>query len=236
MTPILAAPPATASHACVQRGCFAHAGAQWVREGGSVVRRQSVAIRTSPSLDNDPSCWLRRRAAAQKSVHVMLHKPRGLVTTADDERGAIPSTAVSMATTRVAGPVVRLDQASAGLLLFTNDPQWAARLTDPTTGPDKTYHVQVDRIPDAALFAALLEGVEAGDVRLRAKSAQLLRAGGKNAWLEIVLDEGRNRQLRRLLAAFDINVLRLVRVAIGGLILGVYRKASAGMAPAEIPR
>ena len=55
---------------------------------------------------------------------------------------------------------------------------------------------------------------------LRAKSARVLRAGERNAWLEIVLDEGRNRQIRRLLAAFDIDVLRLVRVAIGGLVLG----------------
>jgi 23S rRNA pseudouridine2605 synthase len=105
--------------------------------------------------------------------------------------------------------------------LFCNDPEWAARLTDPERGPDKTYHVQVDTVPDAAQLAALLAGVEAeeGEV-LRAKSASLLRAGEKNAWLEIVLDEGRNRQIRRLLAARDIGVLRLLRVAIGDLALG----------------
>ena len=70
------------------------------------------------------------------------------------------------------------------------------------------------------MLAALVDGVEEDGERLRAKSATLLRAGEKNAWLEIVLDEGRNRQIRRLLAAFDIGVLRLVRVAIGGLVLG----------------
>ena len=75
-------------------------------------------------------------------------------------------------------------------------------------------------MPDAALLAALEAGVDAEGERLRAVSAQLLRAGQKNAWLEIVLDEGRNRQIRRLLAAFDITVLRLVRVAIGDLVLG----------------
>ena len=118
-------------------------------------------------------------------------------------------------------PVGRLDKASEGLLLFCNDPEWAARVADPESGPDKTYHVQVDRIPDAACLAALPAGVieESGE-RLRAKSATLLRAGEKNAWLEIVLDEGRNRQIRRLLAALDIGVLRLLRVAIGPLALG----------------
>jgi 23S rRNA pseudouridine2605 synthase len=117
-------------------------------------------------------------------------------------------------------PVGRLDQASEGLLLFCNDPEWAARLTDPQTGPDKTYHVQVDTIPAEDVLARLVRGVELDGILLRAKSARLLRAGERNAWLEIVLDEGRNRQIRRLLGAFDIEVLRLVRVAIGGLALG----------------
>ena len=88
------------------------------------------------------------------------------------------------------------------------------------TGPDKTYRVQVDAIPGPGLLAALVEGIDDEGGRLRAKSALLLRAGTRNAWLEIVLDEGRNRQIRRLLAALDIGVLRLLRVAIGGLALG----------------
>ena len=80
--------------------------------------------------------------------------------------------------------------------------------------------MQVDTIPGDALLAALVEGVDAEDARLRAKSARLMRSGTKNAWLEIVLDEGRNRQIRRLLSAFDISVLRLVRTAIGPITLG----------------
>jgi 23S rRNA pseudouridine2605 synthase len=117
-------------------------------------------------------------------------------------------------------PVGRLDKASEGLLLFCNDPEWAARITDPGTGPDKTYHVQVDRVPAEALLARLIAGIDCDDERLSAKSATLLRHGAKNAWLEIVLDEGRNRQIRRLLAAQKIGVLRLLRVAIGSLQLG----------------
>jgi 23S rRNA pseudouridine2605 synthase len=158
-------------------------------------------------------------------VYLVLNKPRGLVTTASDERGRdTVYRCFDGAGLPWIAPVGRLDKASEGLLLFCNDPQWAARITAPDTGPDKTYHVQVDTIPDAGLLAALVEGIDGGDERLRAKSAQLLRAGTRNAWLEIVLDEGRNRQIRRLLAAFDIGVLRLLRVAIGGLALGTLPK------------
>jgi 23S rRNA pseudouridine2605 synthase len=117
-------------------------------------------------------------------------------------------------------PVGRLDKASEGLLLFSNDPMWAARITDPASGPDKTYHVQIDRMPDAALLGRLMQGTVVEGERLAAKAARCLRTGERHAWLQIVLDEGRNRQIRRLLAHFDISVLRLVRVAIGPLVLG----------------
>ncbi len=162
-----------------------------------------------------------KQAAAVTPIHLMLNKPRGLVTTLRDELGRdTVYRCFDGAKFGHLAPVGRLDKASEGLLLFTNDPQWAARITDPATGPDKTYHVQVDRIPDVMQLQAMREGVEGEGALLRAKSASLLRAGEKNAWLEIVLDEGRNRQIRRLLAALDIGVLRLVRVAIGTLQLG----------------
>lgn len=153
--------------------------------------------------------------------YLMLNKPRGLVTTVRDERGRdTVYRCFDGADLGWIAPVGRLDKASEGLLLFTNDPRWAARITDPASGPDKTYHVQIDRIPDGATLAALRSGIDVDGEWLRAVSVVVLRAGEKNAWLEIVLDEGRNRQIRRLLAAFDIGVLRLVRVAIGPLALG----------------
>jgi 23S rRNA pseudouridine2605 synthase len=117
-------------------------------------------------------------------------------------------------------PVGRLDKASEGLLLFSNDAAWAARITDPKSGHDKTYHAQIDRLPSAELLRQLQEGVLLDGERLSAKSVCCLRTGHKNAWLEVVLDEGRNRHIRRLLAAFDITVLRIVRVAVGPLLLG----------------
>ncbi|WP_256843525.1 pseudouridine synthase, partial [Pseudomonas aeruginosa] len=87
--------------------------------------------------------------------------------------------------------------------MFSNDPQWAAHLTDPDTGPQKTYHVQVDRLPDEDTLAALRAGVEDAGELLAARAVRVLRSGDKTAWLEVVLDEGRNRHIRRLLAAFD---------------------------------
>jgi 23S rRNA pseudouridine2605 synthase len=123
-------------------------------------------------------------------------------------------------------PVGRLDQASEGLLLFTNDTRWAARLTDPASHVDKTYHVQVDRLPDAALLARLRAGVEDDGELLAVKEVRELRRGGRNAWLELVLDEGRNRHIRRMLAALEVGTLRLVRVAIGPLALGTLAKGA----------
>jgi 23S rRNA pseudouridine2605 synthase len=162
---------------------------------------------------------------AAEKAYVMLNKPRGYVTTASDERGRdTVYTLLQGAQARWLAPVGRLDKASEGLLLFSNDSAWAARLTDPATHLDKTYHVQIDMLPGGDLLQRLQAGVDDRGQHLGAKAARELRRGDKNAWLEIVLDEGRNRQIRRLLAAFDINVLRLVRVAIGPLALGELAK------------
>ena len=156
-----------------------------------------------------------------QSRYLMLNKPRGLVTTAKDERGRdTVYRCFDGAGLGWIAPVGRLDKASEGLLLFSNNPEWAARITDPATGPHKTYHVQVDRILDGALLNQLRSGALVEGEQLSAHSIMLLRHGEKNSWLEIVLDEGRNRQIRRLLAAFDLQVLRLIRVAIGDLVLG----------------
>lgn len=157
--------------------------------------------------------------------YLMLNKPRGLVTSARDEQGHdTVYSCLDGAGLPWLAPVGRLDRASEGLLLMCNDPEWAARITDPASGPDKTYHVQVDRVPDDALARALEAGVVDGGELLRAKSARVLRAGARHGWLEVVLDEGRNRHIRRLLQGLDAGVLRLVRVAIGPLRLGTLAK------------
>ena len=133
-------------------------------------------------------------------------------------------------------PVGRLDKASEGLLLLTNDPEWGACITAPETHLKKTYHVQsgYGSMPDNEV-QALVSGVktETSEV-LRAKQARRLRSGEKNCWLEIVLDEGKNRHIRRMLETMDIEVLRLVRVAIGPLLLGDLAKGDYRLlAPGE---
>jgi len=163
-------------------------------------------------------------AAAGRLV-LMLNKPRGLVTTANDEQGRdTVYRCFAGAALPWLAPIGRLDKASEGLLLFSNDPVWAARITDPDTGPHKTYHVQVAGLPDAVVLAAIACGVEHSGELLAVRSVRRLRSAQKNTWLEIELDEGRNRQIRRLLEAVELRVLRLVRIQIGPLRLGALPK------------
>jgi 23S rRNA pseudouridine2605 synthase len=173
---------------------------------------------------------------AASKAHLMLNKPRGLVTTASDEKGRdTVFRCLEGGDLPFVSPVGRLDQASEGLLLFSNDTAWAARITDPTTRLDKTYHVQVDRVADDELIRRLVAGTHCEGEMLAVKTARLLRHGEKNSWLEMVLDEGRNRHIRRLLTALGVNVLRLVRVAIGPLELGSLPKgAYRHLTPEEV--
>jgi 23S rRNA pseudouridine2605 synthase len=192
-----------------------------------------------------------RATVAASKVYLVLNKPRGAITSASDEKGRetvydflrprsgstmeppSPREAKASETPWIA-PVGRLDKASEGLLLLTNDSEWAARVLAPDTHLDKTYHLQIGRVADDELLAALHKGIECDGEVLRVKRASRLRSGGKNSWLEVVLDEGKNRHIRRMLAALGVEVLRLVRVAIGPLILGDLAKgASRPLSPAE---
>jgi 23S rRNA pseudouridine2605 synthase len=160
------------------------------------------------------------------AIYLVMNKPRGLVTTASDEKGRETIYDLLEPSTPWVGPVGRLDKASEGLLLLTNDSEWAARITDPASHLDKVYHVQVDRVADADLLAKIREGCTFEGEHLRAKGARLLRSGDKNSWLEITLDEGKNRQIRRLLEMLEVQVLRLVRTSIGPLELGELKKGA----------
>ncbi|MHB0871884.1 MAG: pseudouridine synthase [Acidithiobacillus ferrooxidans] len=153
---------------------------------------------------------------------LLLHKPRGVLTTRQDERGRATVYDLLPGSPWLA-PVGRLDQASSGLLLFSNDPHWAQRLLDPDQHVAKTYHVQIrpplstDTVVQLAADS-VLDGEPCLPMQIRE-----LRCGGKTQWLEFILQEGRNRQIRRLLAACDREVLRLIRVAVGNLPLGELR-------------
>ncbi|HVR81191.1 MAG TPA: pseudouridine synthase [Luteimonas sp.] len=202
--------------------CSRAEAARWIQAGRVTVCGRMVRDPEHPAPTNPAAIAIDGRPLSPPAPrYLMLNKPRGLLTTASDERDRdTVYRCFDGADLPWLAPVGRLDKASEGLLLFCNHPEWAAHITDPVSGPDKTYHVQVDMIPDVQLLMSLRDGVDCEGERLHAKSASLLRAGEKNAWLELVLDEGRNRQIRRLLAACDIGVLRLMRVAIGGLALG----------------
>jgi 23S rRNA pseudouridine2605 synthase len=159
--------------------------------------------------------------AGSSKIYLALNKPRGVVTTAADEKGRETVYAYLPQGLPWNAPIGRLDKASEGLLLLTNDSEWAARITAPETHLDKTYHVQINAIADEALLQKLRNGIRASDGGfLHVKNVRVLRQGQRHSWLEIVLDEGKNRHIRRMLEELKIEVLRLVRVAIGPLALG----------------
>ena len=166
-------------------------------------------------------------ARSTASIYLMLNKPRGVVTTAWDEKGRETVYACLGDGLPWVAPVGRLDKASEGLLLLTNDSEWAARITAPETHLENTYHVQVDTVAGATLTEILMSGiaVRTGE-QLRVKSARILRRGERNTWLTVILDEGRNRHIRRMLESLGIGVLRLIRVSIGPLVLGDLAKGA----------
>ena len=194
-------------------------------------------VRVNGALRRDPEFPVRpetdrieidgQAVAAPKRIYLMLNKPRGIVTTASDEKGRDTVYKFLSAGLPWIAPVGRLDKASEGLLLLTNDSEWAALITAPETHLEKIYHVQIGKIADATLLQSLLRGVRTrdGDL-LRVRDAKLIRQGERNSWLELVLEEGKNRQIRRMLETLGIEVLRLIRVAIGPLALGELPKGA----------
>lgn len=156
----------------------------------------------------------------QRRIVVMLNKPRGLVTTRNDEHQRATVYECFPEDMPWLAPVGRLDKASEGLLLLSNDPVWAASITEPKSKIVKIYHVHVSGKVDADLLQKLNLGINNQNDFLSALSVTCLREGEKNTWLEFKLQEGKNRHIRRLLKEFDISVLRLIRVAIGNMTLG----------------
>ena len=155
-------------------------------------------------------------------VAIALHKPTGFLTTRADPGGRPTVYALVSDLAEWVFPVGRLDKDTSGLLILTNDHRLGHRLTDPAHHVPKTYHAHVRGVPGAEALRALAEGVPLGDGTL-SRPAQVRALGsGKagGAWLEIVLTEGKNRQVRRMCAAIGHDVQALARVAIGTLPLG----------------
>jgi 23S rRNA pseudouridine2605 synthase len=208
---------------CSRSQAFALVNEGKVRLNGSIARNPEAPVRMGKDridVDGKP-------LTAAEKVYLVLNKPRGIVTTAADEKGRDTVYSLLPPSLSWIAPVGRLDKASEGLLLLTNDSEWAAGITDPASHLDKTYHVQISALADPRLCETLERGIELpnGEI-LKGKKVSILRSGEKHSWLEIVLHEGKNRQIRRMLDAMGAEVLRLVRVSIGSVQLGALVKGT----------
>jgi len=158
---------------------------------------------------------------AQQPVYILLHKPVGVVTTLSDPEGRPTVREVLPSVRARVFPVGRLDYASSGLLLLTNDGELALRATHPRYWFRKTYRVKVKGVPSPATLERMASGIRLDDGQHSGQAdVRLLRAGDDKAWLEISLGEGRNREVRRICEALGHSVEKLARVAMGPLTLG----------------
>jgi 23S rRNA pseudouridine2605 synthase len=188
-----------------------------VRLNGRLVRDPETPVR----IEKDRIEIDEREIGRAGKIYLMLNKPRGLVTTAHDEKGRKTIYSLLPEGHNWIAPVGRLDMASEGLLLLTNDSEWGAWISSPEAHIEKTYHVRIASVARKELLDSLKQGVRTKDGDfLNVKGVSVLRTGQKNCWFEIVLDEGKNRHIRRMFAELGIEVSRLVRVAIGRLQLG----------------
>jgi pseudouridine synthase len=187
-----------------------------VRVRGKVVRDPGAwvdAARDRVSLDGKPV-----RAAAPE--YLLLYKPKGYLTTRVDSKGRKTVYDLLNQRDKYVFPVGRLDLDTSGLLLLTNDSEFADRITSPEHHVPKTYQVKAASHLTDEQLALLASGIELTDGRTRPARVQRLREPGGRTVFEIVLTEGRNRQVRRMVEALDSKVLKLVRTGIGPLRIG----------------
>jgi 23S rRNA pseudouridine2605 synthase len=194
---------------------------EWIRGGrvkigGRIVRNpdQPVEFPIRNLLIND------RPAASTEKIYLMMHKPKGVVTTRSDERGRKTVYDLLPPDTPWIFPVGRLDKESSGLLLMTNDTAWGDRLMTPGAC-EKTYHVKVRGFPDPLILDRIRKGLKISEERSYGPVAiDKIRETKRSCWLQITLSEGKNRQIRRSLEYFRFPVETLVRIRIGNLELG----------------
>ncbi|MGZ5292913.1 MAG: pseudouridine synthase [Actinomycetota bacterium] len=155
-----------------------------------------------------------------------LHKPPGVVTTMSDPQGRPDIRGLLPAEGPRVFPVGRLDRDSEGLLVLTNDGDLANRLMHPSFGIEKEYLAEVEGTPTAKHLARLRAGVELEDGPARVLRAKIVAASRGRGAVQLVMTEGRKREVRRMLDAVGLPVTRLVRLRIGGVRLG-------GLAPGE---
>src|SRR5262245_7289089 len=181
---------------------------QVVRELGTrVAEGQEVQVDGKPVQVEPPVYWL-------------VHKPRGYLATNFDPAGRPRVLDLVPHVPQRVYTVGRLDEDSEGLVLLTNDGELANRLMHPRFGVEKTYVVQVAGNPSRDDLRQLVTGVYLSEGRVRARRVKRLKRQGDSLWLQIVLNEGKNREIRRMLARLGHKVMRLERIALGPLRLG----------------
>lgn len=157
---------------------------------------------------------------AERLVYWLVHKPRGYLCTNYDPAGRPRVIDLVPHISQRVYTVGRLDEASEGLLLLTNDGELANRLLHPRFGVAKTYLAQVAGSPSPQDLQQLLKGIWLSDGQVRAQQVKRLKKQGESTWLRIVLREGKNREIRRMMARLQHKVLALRRIAIGPVQLG----------------
>jgi len=193
----------------------------WIHEGrvqvnGRVVENPDHWV----SPEHDHILFEGRPLIAKDVVHILLYKPTGYITTYKDPEGRPTVYDLTKDIETFLSPVGRLDLDTSGLLILTNDTQFAERLTNPDHKVPKTYLLKcADLLSDEAL-EKLRKGVELSDGMTRPAEVRRVRDSGKYTHLEIRITEGRNRQVRRMVEAVGSKVLKLVRTAIGPIEIG----------------
>lgn len=160
---------------------------------------------------------------SEERVYLMLNKPTGYITALKDSQGRPLVTELLKDVPERVYPVGRLDYNTEGILLLTNDGEWANRLMHPRHEVEKEYHVRVrGKVADQQL-RRLAEGVELEDGMTAPAVVRLVKSGEHNDWISVAIHEGRNRQVRRMCEAVSLSVVRLKRIRYGSLELGSLR-------------
>jgi len=157
---------------------------------------------------------------ARERIYLLLYKPTGYLTTYKDPEGRPTVYDLTADAGTFLSPVGRLDLDTSGLLLMTNDNQFAERVTNPNSHVPKTYLVKASAVLTDTQLQQLRDGIELADGPTRPALVTRLRDSGKYTHFEITLTEGRNRQVRRMVEALEAKVLKLVRVRIGHVAIG----------------
>ena len=205
--------------------CSRRKAEEWITAGRVCVNGVVATLGQSADPDVDEiSLDGKPIPTGEEYVYIMLHKPRGFVTTLSDELGRRNVTELVDCGHRVY-PIGRLDMDSEGLLLLTNDGEFANHLMHPKAEVDKTYEVWVnDFLPGAE--KRLEKPITIDGYTIKPPKVRLLKAEGKLAHLYITIHEGRNRQIRRMCQAAGLKVTRLRRIAEGSVRLGELKKGS----------